>query len=408
MDTITLVVETMAHGGQALGRDRQGRAIFIPFAIPGEQVRVAVSGRGRRHAQATLLQVITPSPERRAARCPHFGVCGGCHFQHLDYAAQLRYKQQVVEDQFQRIAGLTRIPLRPIQANPQPWEYHHSLTLSPASTGTGLGMWSPIQQAVIPLQTCYLVPADLRALLGELNLELADLRRLTLRQGDDGGLLLAFETQEAEPPEVETDVPLSIALVLPDGVAATLIGERETWHTVADRTFRVPAGCFFHPNPGAGLLLDSLQRYVASRPAARIIEGYSGVGLLTACLAAQAAEVVAVEVNEDAVDAAAANLNAFDNIAIYNDWLEDVLPSLPPAADLMLLDPPTEGLTADALAAVLAARPTRLIYSGSDLAATARDAHDLAAGGYRLLELQPLDMLPQTYHVHTVGLWHSR
>ncbi len=405
METLTYVIDRMAHGGQTLGRDRQGRVIFTSFAIPGERVRVAVPDSARRHAHATLLEVLTPSPERRTPRCPHFGVCGGCHFQHIDYPAQLRYKQQVVQDQLQRLAGLKKIPLRPIQANPRPWEYHHSLTLSPASSGSGLGMWSPGQQAVIPLQTCYLVPPDVRALLGELDLELADLRRLTVRQGDDGALLLAFETQEADAPEVETDAPLSIALVMPDGVAATLIGEPETWHTAAERSFRVPAGCFFYPNPGAGLLAQIVQRYAARRPAPRIIEGYSGVGLLTAQLASQAADVVAIEVNEDAVAAAAANLDDCDNLAIYNDWLEDALPALPPAADLMLLDPPAEGLSPDALAAVLAARPARLIYSGSDLATTAHAARALAAGGYSLAEMQPLDMLPQTYHVHTVGLW---
>lgn len=395
----------MAHGGSALGRDARGRVVFTPLALPGELVRVTVAQAGGRFAQARLAAVLEPSADRREPRCPHFGVCGGCHFQHIDYAAQLRYKTKLAQDQWQRVGKVKGGVIRPILPNPQPWDYLTSLALSPTREGPP-GLWSPLEQRVIPIQTCAILHPRLRELLADIDLQLPTLRHLTLRLGDDENGLLALETEDAEPPELELDLPVSVALVLPDGVAATLVGDPYVWQRVKERDFRVSAGSFFHPSPaGAALLVETVLRYAALRGAETTLEGYSGVGLLTAFLAAGARELIGVEINADAVADAAVNLAETTNVSLYEDWLEDVAPALTTPIDVVVLDPPAAGPSAEALAAVAGLGASRLVISQHDVADLAHLAPTLAQAGYRLVEAQPLDMLPQTFYIHVVSLW---
>ena len=120
MTELTLELTIMAHGGAAMGRDENGRPIFVPFTIPGETVRVRLTTEKRHFARAELVDVLQPSPDRAELRCPHFGECGGCHFQHMTYDAQLKAKQVVVGDQMQRIGGFKSVKVQPVKANPCP------------------------------------------------------------------------------------------------------------------------------------------------------------------------------------------------------------------------------------------------------------------------------------------------
>jgi 23S rRNA (uracil1939-C5)-methyltransferase len=135
-----------------------------------------------------------------------------------------------------------------------------------------------------------------------------------------------------------------------------------------------------------------------------VVDAYSGVGLLTAFLATRADAVVGIEINEDAIDDAAVNLEETDNVTLIMDSAETILPTLP-EADVLVLDPPFEGISAEALRAILAYAPRRIIYSSANLGAFARDAFNLNKAGYRLIDIQPIDMQPQTYQVHTVSAW---
>ncbi|MCA9975119.1 MAG: class I SAM-dependent RNA methyltransferase [Anaerolineales bacterium] len=405
MSTQTLKVTAVANGGAAVAHDAQGQTIFVPYAIPGETVEVQLGQEKSHYNQATLLRVIQAVPERVSPRCPHFGVCGGCQWQHMSYDAQLLAKQAIVSDQMQRIGGLKNVTVRPTLPHPTPWHYRHDLSLSPTSEG-GYGLWSPSQHQVIPIESCPILHEDLLTLLQDIDLELPGLRKLTLRIGDDGALLAALEVDDIEPPELEVDFPLSVAIVLPDKTAASLIGDNYTVQSVKGRDFRVSPGCVFHISPpGAALVVETLLAYAQLSGQETVLELYSGVGTLTAFLAEAAAQIVAVEVNEDAVADTAVNLADFDNVSLYQGWVEDVLPALDIAPDLVVLNPPDPGLSKEALHAVTAVAASRLIYISSDIATFARDAKHLTRAGYHLAEIQPVDTQPQTYRMETVSLW---
>ena len=142
MERLTLDLTEFAHGGSAVGRAKRKRTVFVPGGIPGEKVRVEIHSEKNKYAYANLVSVLKASPERIEPNCEYFGVCGGCHFQHLAYDAQLEAKQQVTIDQMMRIGNLKNAPVALTIANPEPWAYRTEMSLSPTKNGR-LGFWSP-------------------------------------------------------------------------------------------------------------------------------------------------------------------------------------------------------------------------------------------------------------------------
>lgn len=405
MEIITLDLVEMAHGGSAIGRASRGRTVFVPLAIPGEKVRAKIHSEKSKYAQAELIQVLQPVPERVTPRCKHFGICGGCHFQHMSYLAQLEVKQQVVADQLARLGGFKAVNVQPVLPNPEPWGYRAEMVLSPAGNGR-LGYWSPLQREVIPIEECLIVQPALLNLLQDVELDLPGLRKLSLRVGDDEALLAAIEVDGVEPPELEADFPISVAIVLPDKTAASLVGDLFTVQLVNGRDFRLSPGVHISPSPAAmGLVVQTVLQYAALTKTERVIELYSGAGTLTAFLAEQAGELIAVDQNPDAVADLAVNLHDLDNVSVYEGEVEDVLPLLPAAADLVVMHPWSIGLSRKAMSVLVKAKPARIIYVSSDVATLARDGRSLANAGYHLVEIQPVDMQPQTFHIETVSLW---
>jgi 23S rRNA (uracil1939-C5)-methyltransferase len=240
----------------------------------------------------------------------------------------------------------------------------------------------------------------------DLELDLPELVSLTLRVGADGSLLALLQLADDEPPSLEADFPVSAALLLSDGTAANLIGDNDLVQRVSGREFRVSAGCFFYlSEPATEFMVETMMQYAALTGSGSVLELYSGVGTLTAFLAAKAAEVVTIEMNPDAVADAANNLADFDNVSVYQGRIEDVLPLLKVQPDVVVADPPPGGLSVEVLDQLEAMGASTVIYISSDVATLARDGRRLVAKGYRLEQLQPLDMQPQTYYVQTISLW---
>jgi 23S rRNA (uracil1939-C5)-methyltransferase len=404
-ETFTLTLADMANGGKSVGRDDNDRAVFVPLTIPGETVRVEVVESKPRYAHAELVEVLEPSPDRIEPRCPHYGSCGGCHFQHIDYHAQLRYKESVVIDQLRRIGKMTQVKVNATLENPEPWHYSTEVTFDRTHDGR-LGFWSATSKQIIPIEICHIIKDDLLELYRQVDLNLPSLRRLMLRVGDDGSSLAALEVEGNEAPSLTADVPISVNLILPDGTTANLIGDNHTIRDVKGRSFRVTAGSFFYASPGATeLLVDTVLNYASLSSHDRVLELNSGVGLLTVFLARSALEVVGVESNPDSVADLSTNLEDSDNITIYQGDVEEIVPNLVESPHVLVVQPPQTGLSTGTLDQVERLNPDRLIYVSSDIATMARDGRRLGDKGYRLIEVQPMDMWPQTYHILTVALW---
>ena len=418
---VELTVTALSHAGEGIGR-YEGRAVFVPFALPGEVVRAEIIEEKKNLSRARLVEVVTPSPDRVAPRCPHhfsleaplspigdggegLGVraCGGCQLQHLAYPAQLEFKQQTVVEQFRRVGGFANPPVRPTLPAPAPFNYRNHVQFSLTPEGQ-LGFQAAGSHRIVPIRECHLLAPALAALFPRINIEsLPDIEHLTLRVGAEDDALVIFESEE-DAPEVELELPASAALLRPDGATLALAGSDYIVEVVRGRPFKISAGSFFQVNTAlaealVGLALEGL----ALREGETVLDLYCGVGLFSAFLAPIARQVVGVEAFLPAVNDAAVNLDEFENIELYVALAEEVLPGLGLKFDAGVLDPPRAGCAPIVVEALITSGAARIVYVSCDPATLARDARRLAAGGLALDWVQPLDMFPQTYHVECVA-----
>jgi 23S rRNA (uracil1939-C5)-methyltransferase len=404
----TLELTQMAHGGPAMGR-YQDKVIFVPYALPGETVVAEEEVSKKGWARARLIEVMEPSLDRVSPPCPHFGpdACGGCQWQHIRYSAQLAYKTDVVRDQLTRLGGLTDMPVRPTRAVGEPWAYRNHVGLH--ASREGLGYVAADGQRVEPVSQCPIMHPLIAELFDELDIEIEGLERLSLRAGvNTGWQMVVFETADDEPFELVVDRPVSCVLMLSDGTPVTLVGRDYLFEQVAGREYRVSAGSFFQVNTGgAEALVDTVTGHLSPRPHETLLDLYCGVGLFSLALAGQVAQVIAVEAQPDAVADARFNVEAagLDNVHIVEGDVARVLAPLARPVHAAIADPPRSGCGSEVMAQLVSLRPERLVYVACDPATLARDAKTLTAAGYRLVEVQPLDLFPQTYHIESVGLF---
>ncbi len=396
---------TLAYGGEALGRLPDGRAVFVPFALPGERVRVRVVEEKARYLRADLVEVLSPSPQRVEPRCAHYGLCGGCHLQHLSYEGQLAAKRDILGDQLRRLAGFDNPPVRETVAS-QPWEYRNHVQFHLTPEGK-LG-YHPLRPGeVFPIRECHLPQPLISQVWPQLEFEgLPGVERVGLRQGDDCDLQLILESSELLPPEISIeDLDISVAHVSPAG-SLVLAGSPATALTVLGRPFQVSAGSFFQVNSSMAEKMVNHVLEEARLPAgAVVLDVYCGVGLFSAFLAPHAQRLIGIEASPQACDDFVVNLNEFDHVELYQAPAEAVLPALQVTPDLVLVDPPRSGLGRHVLQALLGLSAPLMVYVSCDPATLARDAKHLKQGGYQLQQVTPFDMFPQTYHIESISIW---
>jgi 23S rRNA (uracil1939-C5)-methyltransferase len=384
-DTFNLDLTAMAHGGSALGR-HEGKTIFVPYAIPGERVKARVTRAKKGFAYAESVEIVQESPTRVVPRCKHFGTCGGCHWQHIDYAAQLEFKRQVVIDQLARVGGFRDVPVHPTVASPNPWMYRSHVSFHVTQEG-GLGFVAADDRAVIPIDECPIIRPELREVLETFKSErLKPGERVRVQVGSESGeRLVALGRDDDDAPQV-------------------VQGAECVHYVVKGHTFRVSAGSFFQVNlPQAEKLVDLVLDRLALQGSERVLDLYSGVGLFTAFLCPLAAQVTAVESFAPAVRDAEHNLAEFSNVELVTGTVEEVLNRLPTEYDAVGLDPPRTGMKPEALDTLIRLAPRKIVYVSCDPATLARDCKRLAGAGYRLIDVQPVDMFPQTFHIESVA-----
>lgn len=408
-EVFEVIVENWAYGGEVIGRLPDGRAVFIPFALPGEKVRIELVEDKRGFARARLLEVLEPSPDRIEPRCRHFGVCGGCHYQHLDYPRQLAAKTTALRDTLTRIGKfkpeeLDRV-LKPFEPSPSPWYYrnHIQFHLDPAGN---LGYLTQRSDSVVPIIECFLPEPALDQTWPLLEFDpIPSLVRVGLRSGIEDDVMLILETDDDEGLEFSLDIPLLAVQIGPESLHV-LSDSAELEIDVLDYTFQVSAGSFFQVNTAmAEKMVEHLLAHLPLRPESTVLDVYCGVGLFSAFIASEVARLIGIEENSMAVEDFAVNLDAFDNVEIYEAPAEDVMPDLDIRPDIILVDPPRAGLALPVLDAIVALQPEMLAYVSCDPATFARDAKRLRKAGFVLEQLTPFDLFPQTYHIETISFW---
>jgi 23S rRNA (uracil1939-C5)-methyltransferase len=425
---LDLTLTGFAYGGDALGRvpassaGQPDRVVFVPFGIPGERVRVQPVEERRGFARAQLLEILEPSPDRIAPRCKHFGICGGCHYQHMSYAAQLKAKTDILRDQFHRIGHVEDPPVHDAIPSPARWNYRNQVQfhltadgrLGYISAAIPLGSSSVAHQSVLPITECHLPEPAINALWPQLEFEPGvDIERVSVRQGADEELMVVLESKEPDLPELDTDAGISVVHTFEDH-SVVMAGDEHLTMQVLGRDFRVSAPSFFQVNTQmAAKMVDhiltsipALQSAISNQQST-ILDAYCGVGLFSAFLAPLCERLIGIEASPAACDNFAFNLDEFDNVELYEDAAENVLPTLDVQPDIVLLDPPRAGLEPAALSAIIRLQPQTIVYVSCDPSTLARDARRLLDGGYILRSSTPFDLFPQTYHIESIS-WFDR
>ncbi len=402
--TFDITPDTLVFGGDALGRLPDGRAVFTPYALPGEKVRIRIVEEKAHHARAELVEVLQASPRRITPRCAHFGGCGGCHYQHMAYKDQLTAKTAILKDQLQRIGAVDNIPMPAVVASPSEWNYRNAIQFHLAPEGQ-LGYHRAGTQDVFPVRECFLPEMLLGNLWPQLNFEpIADLTRIDLRVGADEELMLILESDDIQAPELTVEgLPLSVVHLSPAG-AIVMAGSDHISMEIAEKRFHVSAGSFFQVNSAvASLMVKHILENLKLTGKETVLDVYCGVGLFSAFLAPQVGRLIGVESAPSACDDFAINLDEFDNVELYQDVAENALPQLDVHPDIALVDPPRAGMVKGALQGLLRLAPKTLVYISCDPATLARDVRLFINGGYRLESITPFDMFPQTAHIETVA-----
>lgn len=394
------------YGGECMGRLPDGRAVFVPFTIPGEQARVRLVEEKRGFARAELLEVLKPSPKRIDPQCPEFQLCGGCDYAHMPYSLQLKAKREIVIDQLTRIGKIEQPPVEETIASPKEWHYRNNIQLHIDPRGR-LGCQERRTNRVIPLETSSLAEEAINEILPQLSFEPdAGIERVSLRAGTDGEVMLVLESENLTTPELTVEeLPISVVHTSPAG-ALVLAGSGEITMDVLKRPFTVSAESFFQVNTlMAERMVQHILETIPGAPGETLLELYCGAGLFSAFLAPKVSRLVGIESSPSACADFEINLDEFENVELYEAPVEAALPHVDIKPDVILTDPPRAGMGPVVVKHILKMQPKMLAYVSCDPSTLARDAKLLIEGGYRLKRVTPFDLFPQTYHIESISIF---
>jgi tRNA/tmRNA/rRNA uracil-C5-methylase (TrmA/RlmC/RlmD family) len=365
-DKISLTIHDLAFGGEGVGRI-DDFVVFVPFVLPGEIVEAEITEVKKNFARAKLLRIEKSSPERVAPECRYFGACGGCQYQHIAYATQLRLKHKQISDLFERVGKIPADKIAPVIPSPQPYGYRNRIMIRSQWNG-------PAKKLVIGF-----IRAD--------NKFVEDIEECKIAEP---AISEQIKNVRANPPPK-------------GGIKIVLRIPPENWDVPPDSFFQ--NNFFLLPK-----LVETVRGFLRDGGAKHLVDLYCGVGFFGIELADLVESFVGVEYDQLAIKAALKNEAArkISNGEFISAKVEEVLPELlkkfSPEKTTVILDPPRKGCQPETLSLLRETRPAQVVYVSCHPATMARDLNILCAEGvFELARVQPLDMFPQTQHIECVA-----
>ncbi|MCR1289431.1 23S rRNA (uracil(1939)-C(5))-methyltransferase RlmD [Shouchella clausii] len=441
-ETLTVTIEDLTHEGAGVAKVN-GYALFIPQALPGETVDIKVVKTKAGYGYGRLLQVQTKSEHRVEPPCPIFYKCGGCQIQHMDYSAQLAYKQKQVKDVMDRVAKLPNVPVRPVIGMDDPWRYRNKSQVPVAFQQGDLvaGFYAKRSHSIVDMDQCIIqhkendiVVQTVKQLAKELRIPAYQeqshqgvLRHIVARYGKTTGqVMVVLVTKEKKLPHKEAfisgirkHVPGVVSIVQNINNKRTnvifgqqtevLWGEHYLYDEINGIQFAISARSFYQVNPEqTNRLYSKALEYADLTGNETVIDAYCGIGTISLFLAKKARHVYGVEIVPEAIKDAKRNakLNQITNATFAVGEAEEVIPRWHDQgidADVIVVDPPRKGCDEALLRTMIEMKPKRIVYVSCNPGTLARDLRILEDGGFKTEEVTPVDMFPQTTHVEAVA-----
>ncbi len=449
---VILEITDIAFGGRGLAKP-EGFAVFVDGAVAGDTVRARIFRKKKNFAEARTLEILAPSPHRVDAPCPYSGTCGGCKWQFVDYPVQLEYKRRHVAEALAHIGQIRNVPVADTLPSEKRFGYRNKMEFTcsdrrwllpeelgkaDADRSLAVGLHVPgTFDKVIDTRQCLLMPAegnrilqDVRDTIRESEAPVYGLRShqgywrfvmlrhsvafdrwmVNIVTAEDRPALLAplAEALRADHPQVISVVNNITARKAGVAVGETqrlLSGDAVLQERIGSLTFEVSANSFFQTNTrGAAALYRTAAAFANLSGAESVVDLYCGTGTIAMWLSDKASQVTGIELVESAVADAERNCrrNGIENCRFIQGDIRDVLPGLAKTPDVLVIDPPRVGMHKDVVGQVLELSPERIVYVSCNPATLARDLGMLAER-YDVLEVQPVDMFPHTFHVEAVA-----
>ena len=444
---LTLRIERLSNDGSGVAHSSEGEAVFVPGTAPGDEAQVRIVKDCGRYAFGILDKLLTPSPDRIPVDCAVAGPCGGCSLRHLDYAAELRAKQESVADAFRRIGGLD-VPVLDALPSPEVDRYRNKVQFPVGRDKDGapcIGFYAGRTHRIIPCPDCKLQPGVLNdigntlcAFFAAHGIQPYDeergkglVRHIFLRRGAHSGqIMVCLVCTRSKLPHSDELVALlrekfrDIATILINVNAkktnvilgeesVTLYGPGCIEDTLCGVPVRLGPLSFYQVNTlAAERLYGVAAEYAQLEPDDVLLDLYCGMGTIGLSMAGHCRELIGVEIIPEAIDSAKANAARMgDAVAAKSRFFcadageaaarlaaEGLRP------DVIMLDPPRKGCDETTLSAVVQMSPRRVVYVSCNPSTAARDAAWLGQHGYRAEKVQPVDLFPRTKHVEAVLL----
>jgi 23S rRNA (uracil1939-C5)-methyltransferase len=413
--TLEVTAERLGFGGFAVAR-HDGMAVFVPFAAPGDRVRIEITELEKTFARARLLEVLAPGPNRVAPRCQHFGDCGGCQFQHVDYPTQVAAKADFIRDALVRTGGFAW-PQPVVVHHAAPWGYRIRTQLKVFTTSgdRGDGRHGRLQKRVRRAQNQAAIEAAAQSGVPPtptvgfhraFSHDVLDVQQCPVLAPEIEQALPAVRAAIGQLPRAEWPYQIDAACGT-DGAswAPDLPGLRKDLveHRVLGFRYLIEPESFFQGNRH---LVEQLVRGAIGEERGELaFDLYAGVGLFSLPLSRHFRRVVAVEDERRAATLGRVNVksNGCDNVTYLRSTTEQFLRQSKERPDLILMDPPRLGAK-PAIPLLLSLQAPRLVYVSCDPQTLARDLRQLCDGGYELERVEGYDMFPQTFHVEAVAV----
>lgn len=444
---LTLHIERLSSDGSGVAHSADGEAVFVPGTAPGDEARVRIVKDCGRYAFGILDELLTPSPDRIPVDCPVAGPCGGCSLRHLDYAAELRAKQESVLDAFRRIGGL-EVPVLDILPSPEVDRYRNKVQFPVGVDKNGapcIGFYAGRTHRIVPCPDCKLQPGVLNEIGNALCTFFAQqgirpydeqsgkglVRHIFLRRGAHSGqIMVCLVCTRAKLPHAEQlctalreqfpaistillNVNAKNTNVILGGENHILYGPGYIEDTLCGVPVRLGPLSFYQVNTlAAERLYGVAAQYAQLTPDDALLDLYCGMGTIGLSMADQCRELIGVEIVPEAIESAKANAARMGEAVAAKSrfFCADAGQAATQLAaeglhpDIVMLDPPRKGCDEATLSAVVRMAPRRVVYVSCNPATAARDAAWLEKNGYHAEKVQPVDLFPRTKHVEAVLL----